>query len=188
MIARAHGTAAIAFLIGLSACAAHSRVDPNTAPVPDGGQRMSFPIATDDSTARRQLDFALGRTVCLVRTGKAQECQEQESDTTACVRDETAKVRAKYQPAFDSLPRLKLTSPSSINQAVRTTIPGAKPTTAVLDARRETACRIWAGKAECVAIRIGAVWLYLDGRDRAATDRYTLQVFLADKPCRGEPG
>src|SRR5215213_2640185 len=93
------GLVPVLLLATLAGCSPHIPVAPNTAPVPDGGQRMTFPIATDETQARQQLDFALGRTVCLVRSGKARECQTLDPDTTICTPDSSAKVRARYQPA-----------------------------------------------------------------------------------------
>jgi hypothetical protein len=155
------------------------------APVPDRTGRLQFDLPLGDSAERAALDSALTQAACLVRTGKGADCQDPASRPNPCDVRSTDEVRHTLQPVFDSLPRLRLSSPHSVNAEIARLIPSAEPTTAVMDARRPLPCRDWGDSAgACAAFRFGPIWVLLSNRN-ATTDRIErLEIFLVDQPCR----
>ena len=158
---------------------------PLFAPVPDRTGRLQFDVPQAEESLRATLDTALTQAVCLVRTGKGADCQDPASRPDACDVRSPGEVRRSLHPAFDSLSRLRLGSPHSVNAEISQLIPSSEPTTEVIDARRPLPCRDWGDKAgACAAFRFGPIWVLLSNRD-GSTDRLErVEIFLVGQPCR----
>jgi hypothetical protein len=154
--------------------------------VPEVSGRLSYDLPADSTALRAALATALAGTVCLVRSGRADECREA-PDAPSCDRRSAAEVRARYAAVFDSIPRVVLSSPFEMNDKLRPLFPGATFGIPLQDARRTTPCTDWnPTDGSCAAMIYQEVWLRFGSRSDAGGRPATLEVFLANPPCRGE--
>ncbi len=154
--------------------------------VPEGSGRLSYDLPADTTALRSALAKALDGTVCLVRSGRADECQEA-PDAPSCDRRSAAEVRARYAAVFDSIPKVFLSSAFEMNDKLRPLFPGATFGIPLQDARRGTPCTDWnRADGSCAAMVYQEVWLLFRSRSDAGARPATLEVFLANPPCRGE--
>jgi hypothetical protein len=154
--------------------------------VPETQALLSYQLPSDNSALRAVLANALVETVCLVRSGRADECREA-PDAPSCDRRSSAEVRARYASVFDSIPRVFLSLAPEMNDKLRTLFPGAMLGIPLQDARRTTACPDWnQTDGSCAAMIYQEVWILFRSRSEAATRPTTLEIFLANPPCRGD--
>lgn len=154
--------------------------------VPDSQSRLVFALPTDSAALRTALDTALAQTVCLVRSGRADECSEA-TDAPSCDRTAAAEVRARYAPAFAAVPSVTMENAFAMNAQLVRLIPGAEVGTPLQDARRASPCTDWnEADGTCAALRFEQIWMLFRSPNAVRTRPTTLEVFLANPPCRGE--
>ncbi len=154
--------------------------------VPEINGRLGYDLPADSAGLHAVLAKALEGTVCLVRSGRADECQEA-PDAPSCDRRSAAEVRARYAAVFDSIPRVILSLAPEMNDKLRPLFPGATFGIPLQDARRTTPCTDWnQTDGSCAAMVYQEVWLLFRSRSDSATRPATLEVFLANPPCRGD--
>ncbi|MEO8451298.1 MAG: hypothetical protein ABI647_16000 [Gemmatimonadota bacterium] len=152
--------------------------------VPEARSRLTYQLPADSSSLRGVLQKALTHTVCLVRSGRADECQE-ESQPPSCDTRSAEEVRVLYASVFDSIPRVMLSTPFSMSQSLGGLFPGATPTITLHDARRTNPCSDWnQPDGACAAVRTREVWFLFRGPAEPRGRPTTLEVFLAALPCR----
>jgi hypothetical protein len=153
--------------------------------VPETQALLSYQLPTDSAALRAVLNTALDQTVCLVRSGRADECQEA-LDTPGCDSRSAAEVRALYTAAFDSIPAVTMAGPAQMNAQLRGVFPAGSPDVPIQDARRGRPCLDWnQADGTCAAIRYREIWMLFRGPNDARRLPATLEVFLAYLPCRG---
>lgn len=148
-------------------------------PVPDAGGRVTVETS-DPNWPQRFRDLA----VCLVRTGLGAECQSSATPVRVCDKRTVAEVTAWLQPILDSLPQVRM-APFAMNAQLGRLFPGAEPTSDVLDARRNAACRDWGDGRACAAIRYGdiAVLFLADDTSGPVT---RIEAFRVTPGCRDD--
>ena len=178
----------LAFL-ALAGCGAGVKPVDLAAPVPDASQRLEYTLPTDGEMAAVEaaLQLAIEQTVCLLRSERADECEEPDGNPPACTVRGEAEIHEVVAPAFQLVKDLELTSPSTINAQVHAMLPDVVSTTQVYDARRTHLCREWRTvDGACVAMRVDKIWLLLHAPPAGGpVDR--LEVFLAERACDPDP-
>ena len=149
----------------LLACAGKRQdtgVDPQVA-VPDRGRRVEADVKGDWATTLRS------QAVCLIRTGSAAVCRNEEPPKGLCDTRPEAEISASLDSLFQAIPRIKLENSFSVAQDIKELLPGAMVTVAVDDARRSRSCRNWeAGSLPCVGVQTVGVWAVLSRTDTTA--------------------
>jgi hypothetical protein len=151
-------------ILALCAACRHHVEPPVVVAVPDSSQRLVFAIPADSAAARRMLDSARMRIVCLAGQAKV--------DTRRCDKNPTAEpsCHVKRAAIADSLgevlaaiPTLRFTESNSTNNAIRQRFPDFVVAVDQLrDARRSYNCGTWSG-GKCLAIArpSQSIWLLL---------------------------
>ena len=180
----------VLLLPGISGCTS-SHGDPELVPVPERFERLELDLSTSngqpaDSAA---VAAAIERVVCLLRSGRADDCREPDSAALVCTARSEAEIRAALTPTFHALREVVLTSSDDAVRTLRERLPGAVVSDIVYDARRKAPCYDWnPGDGACAAVRVDKVWLLLHapGRDKPL-DR--IDVFLApgERACDAAP-
>ncbi len=179
----------VTLLAGVAACSRGVKPDQFEAAVPEAPRRMAYQVDSGPTPdIAPLLARALEQTICLLRSERADECQEPDPDVPVCNTRPVQEIQAALKPAFDAIPQMRLTSASSINAQLRASIPGGTSTTRVWDARRDHLCTEWRSTdGACVALKVDKAWILLhappggDGR----VDRF--EVFLAERVCAAKP-
>ncbi|MGH9259679.1 MAG: hypothetical protein ACRD08_07255 [Acidimicrobiales bacterium] len=175
----------LACLPALAACSRAVKPEGFAATVPEAPRRLMY-LADTGAVAdlSTQLAQALEQAVCLLRSERALECREPDPDVSACNTRPVQEIEAALKPAFDAIPRVRMTSAATINADLRALIPGSVSTTEVWDARRDHLCREWrSADGACVAVKVDKVWLLLHAQPGGDGRVDRLEVFLAERVC-----
>lgn len=182
-------------VLTLSACSGVGGIKDSLseAPVPEKPGRFTVEVMADTSAAVQQ---AVNGAVCLIRNGvtKALSCQDDTFFILPCNNRTREDVEALFQPVFDKLIRLQLTSASTDLQGISDLIPGAFATENVSDARRASWCGDWETEnGACLAVRFESLWILLhapwhendpdDEEDDAIGPIDRIELFLAENTC-----
>jgi hypothetical protein len=169
-------------LLVLIAACGHQEPNLAVAPVPDASQRLSF-APPADSAARAAM---LTATVCLLRGGHAEDCQEAQGPQTPCDARPASQFVTLYEPLVDSVSRVRLTQAFAMNDALKRLFPDGTPMREIADARRSAPCSDWnAADGKCAALRYRDLWTLFRG-PYSGQDVSTIEVFLATPACRSE--
>jgi hypothetical protein len=172
-------------LAALAGCARHPAPVELTA-VPDAQNRLSYQLPADSASLAGVLRKALEETVCLVRSGSADECREGVAPPS-CDPRSTDQLRPLYAAAFDSIPRVVMSTPFAMNDRLRALFPGSEPTTAIRDARRASPCKDWTPTdGTCAAVEYRDVMLLFRSPSGVPQRPTTLEVYLAGVACRAD--
>jgi len=168
----------------ITVCASRHGAQPKWCPVPEAMARLEYDLPADSNGKQSVLAKALDDAVCVVRTGKPEECKGPHDQLPVCDLRSKEEIRKRLKPAFDALAILKLVSPSSINYEIKKQIPGATPMTRVRDARQRFDCRDWTQQKPCVAFKYNILWFLLERRAPGKGVADHIEIFLAEPACK----
>jgi hypothetical protein len=153
------------------------------AAVPEQPRRVEYTLTADTTAA---VEDAVAGATCLLRSGwqGAPDCRFDPTEALPCNFRTADEIAQRFRPVFDTLLRLRLTSPSVVKPQVTDLLPGAVATDEVHDARRAALCREWRqADGACLAVRYDALWILLHAPPPGdgAIDR--VELFLAEDTC-----
>jgi hypothetical protein len=168
----------VTFALCAGAACRHHVEPPVVVAVPDRSQRLVFAIPADSAAARRVVDSARIRIVCLAGhpTADARGCDRRPNAEPSCNRNRAA-IAATLGPVLTAVPTLRWTD--STESELRRRFPDFVVAVRQLrDARRSYRCETWdAGKCLAVAPRSQGIWLMLTAPARSERVE-TVTVFL----------
>lgn len=167
----------------VTACASQRVEQPKWCPVPEQTARLEYDLPADSNGRRSMLDKVLEDAVCLVRTGKAEECKDPRVASPVCDLRSKDEVRELLKPAFEGLARIEIKSTFSINSVIKEQIPEATPMRKVRDARQTFDCTDWTRQKPCVAFKYDILWFLLKCSAKGRGVDH-IEIFLAEPACK----
>jgi hypothetical protein len=145
----------------LGAACSHA-APPLVVSVPDASQRLVFAIPADSAAARRVLDSARIRVVCLAGSPKvdARSCDKHPAAEPSC-NINRAMIADSVAPVLAAIPTLRFTDSTELE--LRRRFPDLLVAVSeVRDARRSYRCDTWgAGKCLAIAPPSQSMWVLL---------------------------